>query len=249
MLKLLPQPAVIAHRGASAYAPENTLSSFQLAIEQNADAIEFDVRLSKDHQVVAIHDKEVNRTTDFRGKVRKLRLDDLKKMDAGSYYHPFFKNEKIPTLQEIISLFGNSTLFNIEIKNHLLFHTRLPKMIAQLISENELIENTLISSFNPLDLMVIRQTAPEIELGFLVPPGKYNFLSEIFFEKLINFDSIHFDFRDISKELVEKYHNKNKSVFAYTVNNIEDINELADYGIDGIFTDDPILVKQHIYAG
>ena len=98
----------IAHRGASAYKPENTLASFQKAIDLNVDMIEFDIRLSKDKKIVVIHDETVNRTTNGRGKVRNKDLEQLKLLNAGD-------GESIPTLEEVLTLIGGRCLINIEI--------------------------------------------------------------------------------------------------------------------------------------
>jgi len=106
MLKDLPKPAVIAHRGACAYAPENTLAAFELAVQQQADAIELDATLSADGHVVVIHDTTVNRTTDGSGAVNNLSLAAIKELDAGSYYDIAFRGERIPTLSEVFETVG-----------------------------------------------------------------------------------------------------------------------------------------------
>src|SRR5512147_1683568 len=98
MLSHIPNPAIIAHRGASAYAPENTLAAFDLAARQGAHAIELDAKLSADQQVVVIHDQSVDRTTTHLGKVSKLSLAEIKKMDTGSHFDIAFRGEPIPTL-------------------------------------------------------------------------------------------------------------------------------------------------------
>lgn len=244
MLNLLPKPAIIAHRGASAHAPENTMASFWLAVEQKADAIELDVRLTRDDQLVVIHDSDVNRTTDSEGQVSSFNLSDLLKLDAGNYFDPKFKNERIPTVSEVLSIFGNLMLLNIEIKTINFLQPELPKKVAQMIIDNNLIDRILISSFNPIDLIIIRRYADDIKLGLLVPPGRKGHWSEFLLEKFVNCNSIHFGHRDITEELIDSYHNKNKKIFAYTVNDIKDIQNLIDIGIDGIFTDNPLLASQ-----
>ncbi len=108
---------ILAHRGASAYAPENTMAAFKKAIEMNADGIELDVHLSKDGYIVIIHDERVDRTTDGKGEVKDFSLDELKKLDAGSWFSDEYKGEKIPTLEELLSLIKNTEIYlNIEIK-------------------------------------------------------------------------------------------------------------------------------------
>src|SRR3990172_11221213 len=113
MLQNWPIPLVIAHRGASAHAPENTIASFQLAKLHHADAIEFDVKLSADRQVVVINDSTVDRTTDGSGKVSELSLAEIKELDSSSKFDKKFSGEKIPSLQEVLQLIGDQLLLNI----------------------------------------------------------------------------------------------------------------------------------------
>src|SRR5919197_4354903 len=97
------RPLVVGHRGAMGYAPENTLASFELAVEQGADVVELDVHLSRDGQVVVIHDEQLDRTTDGRGLVGDRTLDELKRLDAGSWFDPRFAGQRIPTLHEVLA--------------------------------------------------------------------------------------------------------------------------------------------------
>ena len=113
-----PQPLIIAHRGASAYAPENTLAAFELAIQQGAPAIELDAKLSCDGHVVVIHDQTVDRTTPHSGRVGELSLAELRRMDAGSHFDTCFQQERIPTLAEVFESIGPGTLINVELTNY-----------------------------------------------------------------------------------------------------------------------------------
>ena len=106
------KPKIIAHRGASGHAPENTMAAFRLAMEQHADGIELDVMLSKDGHVVVIHDATVNRTTNGTGRVSALTLAELQTLDAGN-------GEHIPTLEEVLETFGDQWVINVELKNHI----------------------------------------------------------------------------------------------------------------------------------
>ena len=115
MFESSPRPFIFAHRGASSHAPENTLAAFELAIQQNADGIELDVKLTADGHVVAIHDATVDRTTGARGRVKDLPLTDLRSLDAGSFFAPNFKAEKIPTLEDVFEAVGRRTLINVEL--------------------------------------------------------------------------------------------------------------------------------------
>src|SRR3990170_393671 len=106
MFNQLPRPVIFAHRGASAYAPENTLAAFSLAVRQKSDGIELDAKLSADGHVVVIHDQTVDRTTSSRGRVADLTLADLREMDAGSHFDVEYKGERIPTLEEVFEAIG-----------------------------------------------------------------------------------------------------------------------------------------------
>src|SRR6266496_640164 len=116
MLESLPRPIVFAHRGASAHAPENTIAAFELALAQNADAIELDVKLTADGHVVVIHDSTVDRTTGSRGRVKDLSLAQLRSLDAGSFFSEKYRGEKIPTLEEVLEAVGKRTIINVELK-------------------------------------------------------------------------------------------------------------------------------------
>jgi glycerophosphoryl diester phosphodiesterase len=134
---------VIAHRGASGYAPENTVSAFKKAIMMKADMIEFDVHLTKDGKVVLMHDKTVDRTTDGKGKVKEMTLKELKKLDAGLWFDKKFKGEKIPTLEKVLKKFKGKILFNIEIKSE-----GTEEEIVRLIKKYKLEKDVMVSSFN-----------------------------------------------------------------------------------------------------
>src|SRR5690625_6609337 len=111
------KPLIIAHRGASGNAPENTLAAFQLAVEEGADGIELDVHLSKDGELVVIHDDTLDRTTNGTGRVQDKDLDELKTYDAGSWFDSKFASERIPLLQEVIDILPDDVFLNVEIKN------------------------------------------------------------------------------------------------------------------------------------
>jgi glycerophosphoryl diester phosphodiesterase len=107
MFAQIAQPAIFAHRGASAFAPENTMAAFELAVQEKADAIELDAKLTADGQVVVIHDQTVDRTTDGRGRVGDMSLAQLRQLDAGSHFARAFQGERIPTLDEVLAALGD----------------------------------------------------------------------------------------------------------------------------------------------
>ena len=112
------EPLLIAHRGASAHAPENTLAAFELAIHLGAPAVELDVKLTGDHQVVVLHDQTLDRTTDGKGPLAAHTLEAVKQLDAGSYFSPEFRGEHVPTLAEVFEAIGKAALINVELTNY-----------------------------------------------------------------------------------------------------------------------------------
>ena len=112
MLSILTSPVIFAHRGASSHAPENTLAAFQLAIDQGAKAIELDVQLTQDQEVVVFHDIHLNRTTDGSGRVKDLRLSAIKSFNAGTAFYPAYQSEKIPTLTELFDFNTHKIIIN-----------------------------------------------------------------------------------------------------------------------------------------
>jgi glycerophosphoryl diester phosphodiesterase len=244
MLSTLPNPAIIAHRGYSILAPENTLSAFELAIYHNADGIELDAKLSKDKRIVVIHDQTVDRTTNYHGQVKSFTLKELQKMDAGSHFDQTFKREKIPSLDEVLKQFGDKTFINIELTNYSDPLDNLPFIVAQLLLSNGLIHNILISSFNPIALFRFHRIHPDVCLGFLISPGKKGTWARIISNFFVPYDYLIIEFNDVSEEITYRLHLKNKRIFVYTVNSADDIQKMVMNGVDGIITDNPSLARR-----
>ena len=140
-------PIILGHRGASKYAPENTIAAFDLALKQKADGFELDTMLSADGNPVVIHDNTVNRTTNGTGKVDWHMAGQLKDLDAGSKFSPDFAGEKIPLLEEVFTYFKGKALINVELKN---FHTPsnlLPKIVFNLAQDVGILDQIIFSSF------------------------------------------------------------------------------------------------------
>ena len=155
MLESLPRPAIFAHRGASAHAPENTLAAFKTALEQGADAIELDAKLSSDGIVVAIHDESVNRTTGAPGLVSQTSLAGLRALDAGSFLSDKFCGEKIPTLEEVFEAVGQRTFINVELTNYKTPDDHLIESVCMLVRKFRMQERVLFSSFLPSNLHLV----------------------------------------------------------------------------------------------
>jgi glycerophosphoryl diester phosphodiesterase len=241
MYDQLPQPTIFAHRGSSAYAPENTLAAFELAVRQNANAIEIDVKLSSDGHVIVIHDASVNRTTDGEGQVSELTLASLKSLDAGCKYDNSFCGEKIPTLDEVFESVGVKTFTNVELTNYATPKDQLPEKVAQIVQSHGMQDRVLFSSFNPFSLRKIHNILPNIPIGLLSLPGIAGTLSRSFLVRWLPYKALHPDVRSTSRNLIARFQKRGNRIHTYTVNHPEDMEKFFKWGINGIFTDDPPL--------
>jgi glycerophosphoryl diester phosphodiesterase len=247
MLKFLSKPAIFAHRGASAYAPENTIVAFELAIRQKADAIELDAKLTKDGKVVIFHDQTLERTTGAKGRVIDYPLADLRRLDAGSHFDVAYRGEPIPTLDEVFDAFGSLTYFNIEITNYATPTDNLPQHVVQIVQSHRVVDRVLFSSFNPVALLRIRRLLPEAPIGLLATTGIGGVLARSWLGTLFHYDSLHPAYPNVHRKLVEKIHRNGHKVLVYKVNKPDDMRRLFELGVDGIMTDDP-LTARHIIS-
>lgn len=239
-------PVIFAHRGASAYAPENTMAAFRLAIEQKADAIELDLKLSSDGHVVVIHDSTVDRTTTSKGFVSEKTAYELSRLDAGSHFDFAFRGEPVPLLEDVFSEIGTEILFNLELTNYNSPLDNLPEKTASLVQFYHLEERVLISSFNPIALLKFRRELPGIPVGLLAHRGWRGAAPRSWPGRLLRYNSLHPDFRDVKPDLVKKTQAHSTKLFTYTVNEEASFRYLFDIGVDGVFTDDPILARKFL---
>jgi glycerophosphoryl diester phosphodiesterase len=241
MLQDLPTPAIFAHRGASAYAPENTLPAFQLALDQDADGIELDVTLSADNQIVVIHDATIDRTTNGNGKVKRMSYAAIRQFDAGRWFGEAFTGTHIPTLDEVLSLVGDRIITNIEIKPFYFPMRKLANRVAEAVRQHGLENSVIFSSFNPRALVTIHKLLPSAAVGFLLMPGSLGTLAKSLFGKSVPYRSLHPHYSAVTPEMIQDAREKGTKIFAYTINHVKDMRYLFDMGIDGIITNDPPL--------
>lgn len=247
---------VIGHRGTgdNTIAPENTISAFKFALKNNA-AFELDTMFSKTGELVVIHDSDVDRTTNGKGMVDSLTLAELKALDAGIKFSPKFKNEKIPTLAEVIDEFKGKTIIDIEIKSQASGEEakKIGEAVAKLIKEKKAENDVFVTSFNPLVLEKIKQVNPDVIRGQLysnfedVP--QLSFFTKYMLRNLkLNFkarpDILAPNFKLVDKDYVEKYHELGYKIYPWTVNKEEDMIRLIEAGVDGIISDRADLVNQ-----
>ncbi len=234
MLNNLPSPIIFAHRGASMHAPENTLAAFELALQQGADAIELDVKLSADGIPVVIHDPTVDRTTDGTGLVRDLSLATLQKLDAGNGQH-------IPTLDEVFASLGGKMLINVELTNYKTRDDQLVNKVVEVVKKHNLAESIIFSSFLPKNLKRAAELLPQTPCGLLALPNFVGWIVRNILFKKGDYQALHPHLKDSSKRQFEAAHRMGRRIHVWTVNDPADMRRLADWGVDGIFTDDPDL--------
>ncbi len=220
---------IIAHRGASAYEPENTLRAIKRALELNAKMIEVDVRLSKDGQIVVIHDDSVDRTTNGKGYVENLKLEELKKLDAG-------KGERIPTLQEVINAVRNKAILIIEIKV-----LKIEDSLVKIIEKEGIEKEVVITSFYHPILRKIKELNPTIKTGVIF---KCHPVKPVDLALNANSDSLFPEHKYVSEEMVKEAHENDLKIYPWTIDDPNRANQLIEMGVDGIVTNKPDLLKR-----
>lgn len=239
MTKQLELPALIAHRGASAYAPENTLVAFEKAHQLGIKWVEFDIKLSKCGEIIVFHDSTLDRTTNGRGAVADLSLNDIQALDAGAWFASEFAGEAVPTLRQVIQHLAKwGMCANIEIKPCNGKDEQTTEALIQFI-ENEWPEGMplpLISSLSSVALRYLRKKIPSANLALIAhrwPNDWFDLHSEL------QFYSIHLHHRSLNAERVSLLHSHGLKVLAYTINHQRRATQLFRWGVNAIFSDRP----------
>ena len=230
---------ITAHRGFSSLAPENTIIAFKEAIKYGCNWIELDTQLSSDRVLMVIHDETVNRCTNGNGKVRELSLAELRKLDAGLWYGPDFRNELIPTLEEAIILCEhNNVHLNIELKCYdeadtELLCDKVTELIQRLGTPSDLL---FFSSFSYEALRAIQSRLPDIRRGHLWQKVPQDALDKL---QTLDAYSANCDYRFLTQQQTQLLKEAGYKVFCYTPNFPELVEKLWDWGVDMMITDCP----------
>lgn len=219
----------IGHRGAKGIEPENTLISFQKAIDLKVDGIELDVHLSSDGEIIVIHDATIDRTTNGKGFVNKLSLHELKASRIDNEH-------EIPTLTEVFDLVNQQCLVNIEIKGKGMTKPVVKLIESYVKNKNWKHDQFLISSFDWIALVDIHLLNPEIPLGVLT---EYDLELAFAFAKFIEAKSVHAHYHLLSEKMTVQMQEEGFQVFAWTVNEPEDIQKIKSFNVNGIISDFP----------
>lgn len=236
---------IFGHRGASAYAPMNTIPAFELAYEQGADGIELDVHLTKDGELIIVHDFTIDHTTDSEGIVTEKTLAELKSLDAGSWFDEKFTGAKLPTLDEVFDAVGHKLYINVEIKTLSPDGDGTEESVVACIKKHNMAERVIVSSFNPYVLKRFRPLAPEIPIGYLIHPATVSDISKLVLQA-DEYEALHpfHEMIDDSYLTLAKKHNY--IVNTWTVNETEIATNLVSKGVRGIMTDYPDMMLEEL---
>ncbi len=233
---------MIANRGASADAPENTIAAFELALDQGADAITVDVHLSRDEHPVVIHDFTLERTTDGAGPVREHTMRELKRLDAGSWHAGRFHGQRVQTLQEVLERFRGRTRFWIEIKGGSDLYPQIEEQVVSVMEIYEIADQAIVQSFDTKALLRIRSLNGEIPLATRVAHGPLD--SILAAPGPVQAVCPKLDL--LSDETVGAVHGAGLQCHAWTINEPAQVRRLVAWRIDGIITDRPGPVRTEL---
>lgn len=234
-----------AHRGFSGKFPENTMLAFRKAVEIGADGIELDVHLSKDGELVIIHDEKIDRTTDGEGFVADYTYDELLKFDASAGFKGVYGVNKIPTLREYFEFIKpvDGFLTNIELKTDKNEYPGIELKTADLIAEFGLQNRIIISSFNHYSVLRFKEIMPEMKCGFLydcriAAAGEY--------AKSRGVDCVHPSYTGLTEENVPEIKSNGIEINTWTVNSPDEVKRLYNLGVDSVIGNYPDMTKQVI---
>jgi glycerophosphoryl diester phosphodiesterase len=236
-------PAVtlnIAHRGASALAPENTMSGFETALELGADALELDLHLTRDNEIVVIHDYTLDRTTDGSGPVHERSLEELKRLDAGRWFGPAFAGERIPTLSEVLDRFVGKVPLALEVKAGSTFFPGIEEKVVSALRERAAIDQAAVASFDHYALRRLKEIEPTIRTAALLV-GRPVSLSAL--AGPAKADGLALEASFVTKTEVEACRAAGLQLVVWVVNDPAQMRHFIKLGVDGIITDRPDLLR------
>jgi glycerophosphoryl diester phosphodiesterase len=228
-----------AHRGASRYAPENTLAAFRLALEHGTPAVECDVQRTRDGHLVVLHDETVDRTTDGRGAVADYVLTDLRRLDAGRWFGPEFAGERIPQLEDVLDTVRGRALVQLEIKNTPRPYEGIERQILDALRRRQMEDDVLMMSFDHASIRTARALSPRIATGILYAarlidgPGAAHAAGA---------DALCVEWTFASEDVVAQAHGAGLGLCVWTVDDEDAIRLCLARGVDGITSNDTRLL-------
>ncbi len=241
-MRLGERTRVIAHRGFSGKAPENTLVAVRRAIELGADMVEIDVSLTRDGHVVVLHDETLDRTTDGEGLLSAATLEEVRKLDAGSWFSSEFAGEKVPTLAEVLDLVRGRILLNIEIKGEAVSDETeggIADKVLRLVGDRDMKDEIVISSFEPEALRQARELDPHVKTASLYNRELHSGMGPVEVMDAVGSNGFNLSSKGITAEIVGLCHDAGRPVAVYTVNEKAEMKRQIALGVNALFTDRP----------
>jgi glycerophosphoryl diester phosphodiesterase len=230
-------PRIIAHRGWSGRYPENTLAAVNAALELGVEMVEIDVTVTADHEVVVIHDETLDRTTTGRGPVSGASFEQLRALDAGSWFAAAFVGERIPSLAEVLELCRGRSLLNVEIKPEAV-SLDAPSLVADLVTTAGMVDSVVISSFDPEGLRQLASTRPELATASLLNPQTHRGMGPVDIVGQVASRALHVSDSQLTSEIVDPCRANRIPIAVYTINSLQRLREIRS-DVAAIFTDHP----------
>lgn len=234
------RPSVIAHRGGRRWAPENTLAAFSKAIALNCDGIELDIHRCASGELVVIHDEELSRTTNGVGLIKDATLPELKRLSAGLWYGEEFKEERIPTLEEVLTLVDGALVINIEVKNAPSDYEGIEDDLFMLLESYPYQDRLIISSFDHHFMRRFNEMDSGLKLALL---AEAIFVDLKEYAHKIGAACWHPCFQSLTEAAIHDGKHAGLEINAWTLNSAREWSSAIKAGIDGIITDDPEGLK------
>lgn len=232
------QTRILAHRGASRSAPENTMAAFRTALDAGAEGIELDLQMTGCGSLMVLHDESVDRTTDGSGYLAAMTAEQVRRLDAGSWFSDRYRGEKVPYLSEVLELIsGQDVLLNIELKNGVIPYAGMEERLVEALSHYPA-QQVLISSFNHYSLRHLKRLAPNVTCGALYMAG---LVEPWFYSRRLGVEALHPLHLNIVPELVTGCRKRGVKLYPWTVDDPARMSEMFRMGVDGLITNEPAL--------
>jgi glycerophosphoryl diester phosphodiesterase len=228
-----------AHRGASQEAPENTLAAFRRALDAGAGAIECDVQRTRDGRLVVIHDQRVDRTTNGRGSVEALAFDEVRRLDAGTWFAPAFAGERVPLLDEVLELVSGRAFLLLEIKNGPVFYDGIEAQIAAALRRHGMRSATLVVSFDHPAVRAMREAAPDVATGITY---RARLADPAAAARAVDADALCPEWPLVTPDVVAQAHAAGLGIFPWTIDEESALRRALAAGVDGVVSNDVRLL-------
>ena len=238
--KMTKMSKIFGHRGFSGKYPENTMLSFQKAVEAGVDGIELDVHLTKDNRLVIIHDEQIDRTSNGSGWVKDMTLEELRRYDYSAAYEGVYGFNQIPTLEEYFDYVKDLPIItNVELKTGIYDYPTIERRVIAMIRTYGLQDRVILSSFNHFSIMRCKQLAPELKCGFLSESWLIDYGA---YTKAHGVECCHPIFYNLQPDVVREMHEAGCEINTFTVNTAQDVRALSALGVDVLIGNYPDMM-------